>query len=429
MATFKAVVSAHQRRADGSYNIKIRVTHRRVSRWLATNLTAYPADLTRTLNIKSKALQWRCDELIRQMREAISDIPPFALEERDVEWVVQRVKAHLAGDEFRLDFFAYARDYIDESKQGNTRCGYLSALRSFTAYLGKDSIDVNEITKAMLQGFMEWVDNSPKRHASGKVVESQTKLPGGGQSTRLVMKLSHIYQKARDRYNDEDAGSFPIPRNPFKGLELSFPAPRTGQKSLGFDLMQRIILAPKDDPERTALDVFVLSFALMGANLADLYEAPPLRCGAWTYERKKTRSRRADGAEMVVDVPLCAMPFVSRLDTGGQWWLGKLHKLSRLPENITACVNRSLHRWQQREGVPPFTFYAARKTWATLARKAGVEKATIDECLCHVGDLRMADIYIEKDYTLLNEANAKVLALFEWPTTEASLPDPGKESL
>ena len=193
--------------------------------------------------------------------------------------------------------------------------------------------------------------------------------------------------------------------------------------------MQRIILTSEDDPERTALDIFVLSFALMGANLADLYEAPPLRRGAWTYERKKTRSRRADGAEMVVDVPLCAMPFVSRLDTGGQWWLGKLHKLSRLPENITACVNRSLHRWQQREGVPPFTFYAARKTWATLARKAGVEKATIDECLCHVGDLRMADIYIEKDYTLLNEANAKVLALFEWPTTEASLPDPGKESL
>ena len=69
-------------------------------------------------------------------------------------------------------------------------------------------------------------------------------------------------------------------------------------------------------------------------------------------------------------------------------------------------------------GLPPFTFYAARKTWATIARKAGVEKATIDECLIHVGELKMADIYIERDYSLLNEANRKVLAMFEWPMTE-----------
>lgn len=52
MPTFKPVVSAHQKRSDGSYNIKIRITHKRVSRWIPTNLNAYAYDLTRSLNLK-----------------------------------------------------------------------------------------------------------------------------------------------------------------------------------------------------------------------------------------------------------------------------------------------------------------------------------------------------------------------------------------
>lgn len=52
---------------------------------------------------------------------------------------------------------------------------------------------------------------------------------------------------------------------------------------------------------------------------------------------------------------------------------------------------------------------------ATLARKAGVEKALVDECLCHVGDFQLTDIYAERDWDLINGANEKVLALFRWP--------------
>lgn len=60
------------------------------------------------------------------------------------------------------------------------------------------------------------------------------------------------------------------------------------------------------------------------------------------------------------------------------------------------------------------TFYAARHTWASLARKAGVEKATIDECLCHKGDFTLTDIYAERSWDLMTEANRKVLQLFSW---------------
>jgi hypothetical protein len=38
MATFKAVVMAHHKKEDGTYNVKIRVAHNRVTRYIKTNI-------------------------------------------------------------------------------------------------------------------------------------------------------------------------------------------------------------------------------------------------------------------------------------------------------------------------------------------------------------------------------------------------------
>ena len=43
-----------------------------------------------------------------------------------------------------------------------------------------------------------------------------------------------------------------------------------------------------------------------------------------------------------------------------------------------------------------------------------MEKATIDEMLCHVGEHKMGDVYIEIDWDLHRKANEKVLKLFDW---------------
>jgi hypothetical protein len=39
----------------------------------------------------------------------------------------------------------------------------------------------------------------------------------------------------------------------------------------------------------------------------------------------------------------------------------------------------------------------------------------IEDCLNHKGQ-GLLDIYAERDWRTLDEANARVLALFEWPT-------------
>lgn len=53
--TFKPVVYADNKRQDGTYNVKIRVTHRRQTLKLSTNMYVAAHQMTRALKLKDQA--------------------------------------------------------------------------------------------------------------------------------------------------------------------------------------------------------------------------------------------------------------------------------------------------------------------------------------------------------------------------------------
>ena len=415
MITFKAIVIPGNRRKDGTFPVVIRVTFKGKSRRLATTQVCRSGDLTRTHRIKDATILNKADALIGRMRDAVKDISPFDLEERDVDWVVGRIRDHLSGEDFRLDFFEWADKYV-LTKAETTRSAYNSALNAFSRYLGRREIDINAISRPMLLEFMEQVDNEPRMHydrKTGQTIPSSVPKRNKGASSRHIAKLEHIFNAARDRYNDEDAERIYIPKQPFAKIPKVHPIPE-GERNLGADLMQRIISWQTDNRVmRTALDAFILSFGLMGANIADLYFAKPFT-GQWVYNRAKTRERRADRALMKVTIHPELDAVIGRLKGEGGWWLNELHTFASSKDFCTARVNRCLRQWCEEQGVEPFTFYAARHTFASLCRKAGVDKSTLDDCLGHIGDYKATDIYAEKAWDLMQEANRKVLALFSW---------------
>lgn len=416
MITFKPVVLFHRKPKDGSYNVKIRVTFKGVSRFLPTTLYCTQADLTRTGKIKPGNTLSKGNVLCDQMRQTLADVSPFTLEEKDVDWVVQHIKTTMQGNNFRLDFFEWADKCIADKKQSTQR-EYKGAVRAFKDWVGHP-LDINELTASMLKEFIEYSNSRNKmacNKGSGSLVESD-KPHKEGMAQRQVMKLRNIYRLAQDRYNDEDSGKILIPRYPFSKVNLKTP-PANGQHSISKEIIQDMIdLETNDVVIRRAVDMFLLSFLLMGANYADLYEAKQPRAGVWVYKRQKTKDRRSDQALMKVVIPVEARTIIynNRATTkNSPYWLNlKEHFSSRII--MGTAINKGLRKYCIKKGIEPFTFYAARKTWATIARQIGIEKATIDECLCHVGDYRTADIYIEKDWSIINDANTKVIDQFQW---------------
>ena len=90
MATFKAEVYAHQKKSDGTYNIKIRVTHNRQKRYLATTYYVTKEDLTRALKLKNQKYIDLTDQLVKKYRN-ICDRAGERIKDMTVDQVVDLI--------------------------------------------------------------------------------------------------------------------------------------------------------------------------------------------------------------------------------------------------------------------------------------------------------------------------------------------------
>lgn len=393
--TFKPVVLHYQRGVE-SYNVKIRLTFKRKVRYLPTTVTIYADDLTRSGKFRPCNALAKSQELIKELTEVVAKISPFKLDEWNVDDVIAFIRKEQAGEGFALPFCSWCRTFLSTNgKLPQTNAVYYAAVQHFEDCCG--DVDINAITAAMLRQFVEHCNGI------GKTVAA-TALP----------RLGNLYDRAKDKYNDEDNGVIRIPKDPF-GRVKAGRMEIEGKKPLSVADIQKLIDYTTDDEHRRlAVDACLISLALMGANLADIWAAEPPVDGVWTYRRVKTASRRADGAEMHVMVESIISPAIMRQEAeSGPYWLGFR---KRWPDKQTFIhfVLRNLSYVAAELGIELMTTYSFRKAWATQARRLGVEKALVDECLGHVGDFRLVDIYAERNWQAMWAANRKVLQQFSW---------------
>lgn len=422
--TINPVILPHAKRRDGTYNVKIRITYKRASKILPTQITALPSDVTKTkpphLKSNSAALI-RALEITKDMYKIISEMGYSALEYMDVATVTEYIsKVYVQVNEpFSLDFFEFADKYVATLNPGTAHVT-LNALSAFKRFLHTDRLEITGITGSTIRAFYDFL-SSERRFANREIPEDkQAESKKAITISQYISRIQTVYRAAQDLYNDEDAGVINIPRNPFKNRPV-VAAVAPCHRALDSQLIQRIIsFSGECSPnERLALDLFVISFGLMGMNLADLAEAETPAGDVIAYERKKTRSRRADRARIEVKIDPRLFPYIKRArDPKGKLWL-KVGSFGSAATAPSAQVNYYLSTWATRQGIDKFTFYAARHSFATIARnELGIDKGTIDECLNHTGDTPLADVYIKRDFKRLWEVNRKVLDLFDWPGSE-----------
>lgn len=398
--SFKPVVADHKK-ADGTYTIRIRVTANRKSKYISTNISVSDIQLTRTGNIKDRAVLDNLDALVARMRAASADIDPFVVSRMTVDEIARYIENNQEGT-FRLEFFGFAQKVIESKATKNTRNYYRNAVVAFAEFTGRKSMDISEITSSLMRNFEAWL---------------VAKYGKGARATGAYPEsIGHIHGQARLMYNNEETGEIKI-RNPF----AYFHATRTRQpahRNVSRETIQAFIdrrdkLTLKTDI--MSADLFLLSFALMGMNAADLYACPAPQDGILIYNRAKTASRRDDNAEMHVMIdPRIQKLFEKWADPEKKHAL-RLYKKIR-PNVLNLELSIGLRRACKLMGIEErLTFYSARHTWATLAYSAGVDKSIINDCLCHVDEsMRVTDIYIAKDWERLWKANETVLDLFDW---------------
>lgn len=434
--TFKAIVNMAHKRRDGTYNVKIRVTHNSKVMKVATNVYLIDLQLTKKGRIKDQRIVDQLDDIIRRWRN-ISNQLGVSAEALDVADVVRYIRTTEDNTHEYIDFIKFSEKCITKMRSGTAK-SYEATLKALKRFTKQEELDIKKINVAFLEAFESFLNDEPvlvQRRNKGLVPINKSKA-GGRAISKYMACIRHLHNLAKDTYNDEDCGVILIPQSPFKKYKIkTTSAPK--KKAVDRSVIQSIINLPdvtqrlgpvNKFPRRDlARDCFLLSFGLAGMNAADLFGDNATRKGdVIIYNRQKTASRRYDEAEMHIKIEPCIAKLVEKYkDPTGKRLFCFYHHYKDT-SFFNAALNQGLthidkileHNEAIAELLPKhIIFYAARHSWATIARSSilNIDKYTVHEGLNHVDDtMKVTDRYIDKDWTNIWNANAQVLSLFDW---------------
>lgn len=418
--TVEYVVLPHLKKSDGTNFIRIRITHKRKSKYIKTNILLEPEDFARSGNLRHQGKKDLADDEVRKYRRVIDEMPTSATDEMNVDEVVRYVQAKLKENEaFRLNFARYGMEVADRKKAG-TAHNYRVAVRCLVRYFGHEP-DISEITVKSMRGFEEFIRNEPRMvYHIGKdeLMKKKDKKKGERAVSQYLSAMRSLYRAARMEFNEPDLGVFRIPIDPFDYYQVPRP-PVPEHRDIPAEWVQMMIDQRKElqGLERLGVDVFLISFGLQGINIVDLFTtAEKPKNDVLHYYRRKTTDSKRDRAEMFVRIEDCIAEILK--DYLGRKTVFRFNEMYATRLNFTIAVNDGLKSWRERNELDRhFTFYAARHTWATLAasKKLGIESSLITDALAHSDRSRQMDmVYIRKDWERVWDANAKVLGLFKW---------------
>lgn len=392
MATLKAVVD--HRKADGTYCVKIRLTHNRKALYIPTMIYVTDRELTKSKKIKDTNVVMTTNKIIDGMRSAILSIENVNLmtceQLRDA-----MLKVYNGKDTFKLDFYEYALTQIAKMKPA-TALSHMTAINNLKRY--KNPLDINDITNKFIISF--------KSHLNDNGVSKNS-------INLYLTKIQHIINLAKDEFNDDDNIRVNVRQFKKGVIERNDPSEH---RVLTAAQIRRIATFTGDRYENFARDIFILSFCLIGINIVDLYnlKKKDVQNGILTYNRAKTKDRRADKARISIRIEEEAMNIIQRYTELNGEQLLNFHRRYKSFESMSHSLMPLYNRFKRYDKSLPsrLTFYHARHSWATIAyNDCGIDMQTIHEALNHASDanMKITDVYVKKDFTRIWEANRKVL--------------------
>lgn len=395
--TTKATVYKTRPTAQGTYPIVIRITYAKKSAYINTNLYAHHRQMTKNLDaFTDPALILEIDKIHKPIIDALADV-----EIRDY-WDVNDITKYLKTYAVQTrcvneepDLIQFMRDYIDVLKKQNRNSwrNINSCANKLEEYRGIGRFKFSQCTTKFLADFEAYL----LEHC------------GNRAASLYLTQIRTIFNIARKQLNDDDEGIIVIRNYPFANFKIvdrSKSQPRPLSVVEIAQIATYDIIRKEHDHSTSmsrvelARDMFLLSFQLCGINSADIYQLPKPKHGFIEFERTKTRTRRKDRAYIKLAVPQDAVRLLEKY---------KLDKTYSNFQNFNKAINMGLKIIAQDLNISHLTYYVARYSWATIAHNCcnipvSVITLALDQSVTNTVTAR----YIQQDFRLVDEANAKV---------------------
>ena len=340
----------------------------------------------RTKKIKTFEKAMRVEKLRLDLETKISQMGIDAL---GVNVDAKRITSAIIKKEEEVDFFAFAKNWLAHTNIKGKK-NYQCMLNTFSSFLGKESLSFSDITYTLLKEFESHLHQKPR-----------------AQSLYLG-ELRHLFREAMLEYNTEENTA--IKSDPFIRYKVPKQVMKKGVRALTLEELMKVYhyQGRPGSRDQLARDTFILSFCLMGMNSVDLFSATNYKNGYIKYNRTKTKDRRSDEAYIEVKVHPFIMPLMRKY--AGTKTIFNFCSRYNDYEGFNKNLNIGLKKVGNSVGISDLEFYQARHTFATLSRNLmKFSKGDVDEALNHVGSFGIADIYIAKDFSIINDNNFKLI--------------------
>lgn len=398
MAVFKPMI--RYKRADGYYQVYIRVTHNRIARFIKTDKFVDQKGVAKDKGVKDPYVLQFCTNKVTRYMEMLKTVDTSA-------WTVDEVISFLKSGCSDISFSDYARKYRDTLfNNGHERNAknYSLALQHFERYAGTTQIMFSQLTSIFINA---WIKT----------------LMGTSRAKEMYpVCMRQVFREALKEYNDYDAGIIRITTNPWPKVKI--PKADTPEKrAITMQDCRAFFAAPLPESDRKyplpelGRDVAMMVLCLAGINTVDIYnlQKKDYNDGIISYERAKTRNLRSDNAYFEMRVPSVLQPVIDKyLDRTDSPFLFNFHKRLSSFDSFNANVNIGIRQICEKilgmSHNTAYSVYTFRHTWATVAQnECGASLEEVDFALNHAHKTKLARTYVKIDFSPAWELNEKVV--------------------
>lgn len=405
MASIKLYFDRRVNRKDGTFPLRISISHKKQQVLISLNVLLLPEqwDAAKEKIVGHPNRLFLNNYVVRQKLNVETELLNLKaaglLDSLTGKQIRDKIQQSLTG-ETKEDkntpplFVDRCRKFAEEKTNVRTRECYLYTLNKVMAF---DS-EPEKLTFECIN--YQWLK------------EFEFYLSETSAINSINIHMRNIRAVFNDALNSEVIACYPFRKYKIKSEE-----------TIKRSLLPKDLVAFRDYPceehQRQYLDMFMLTFYLIGINTIDLCNLKDIRNGRIEYRRAKTKKLYS------IKIEPEAMAIIERYKGKGQL-LDMLDRYSnykdyahRLNENLQEIGEVKLvekvikgKRRQVKERKPLFpdiTTYWARHTWATIAHKIGIPKDTISMALGHEFGCKTTGIYIDYDMEKVDEANRKVI--------------------
>lgn len=394
MCTVRLILDS--RASTGDAPVKIYISYRRKVTLISTGVKCNPLDWDADAGkVKAGLTKDATNEsLSRMLDEARAKVSGLQISGKLETMSPGDIREALTGKpqksvKKKLGTFVDTFTRFADLHEGRTREMYhftLSRLRSYCPDV--DKLDFEAINVEWLRGFDTWFAS---RGCAVNYRSIQLR------NVRAVFNFAL----------DEEITQF----YPFRRFKIR--SERTRKRALSVENLRLLASYPCEAYQVYYRDMFLLIFALIGINCADLFNLDEVSpSGRIDYTRAKTHRpysiKIEPEAAAIIDKYRGARKLINAADR----WTDHtqfLKQTNNALKKIGELDRVGLGGKKIRKPLfPDLTTYWARHTWATIAASLDIPKETIAAALGHGGNT-VTDIYIDFDQKKVDEANRKVL--------------------